>query len=194
MSHLTIICGCMFAQKTTELLRRSRKHQSIGKSVLWVNYVGDQRYGKNQIVSHDQDKQLAHMVERLEEVDDDVRSMKYDVVAIDEGQFFSDLYPMVTRWADELPLHILVAGLDGNSERQPFGDLLKLIPHAEEVKRLNAFCSVCADGTIAVYSQKFVSDKKEEEQEEKEIGGVEKYRPVCRKHYLKKVIESPNGL
>ena len=179
MSYLTIICGCMFAQKTTELLRISRKYKSIGKKVLWVNYVGDQRYGKNQIISHDQDKQTALCVEQLSEIDELVRSMEYDVIAIDEGQFFTDLYDIVTRWADDLSLTILVAGLDGDSERQPFGDLLRLIPHAEEVKRMTALCTLCGDGTVAIYSQAYDKEK------EKDIGGSEKYQAVCRKHFKK---------
>jgi thymidine kinase len=172
----------MFAQKTTELLRRVRRYQSIGYNVLVVNYVGDTRYGRDCIASHDKEVKLATCVERLEEVDGLVRSGEYQVVAIDEGQFFGDLFGYVTAWADELPVHIVVAGLDGSSERTPLGDMLRLIPHAEEVERLTAFCAECRDGTAGVYSKYVGAAVKDASGVA--IGGAEVYRPVCRAHYL----------
>jgi thymidine kinase len=179
MGHLSLLIGCMFAQKTTELLRRVRRYQSIGYKVLVINYIGDTRYGKECIASHDKEVEKAICVSTLAEVDSMAHSQEFQVIVIDEGQFFPDLYQYVTTWADTLPVHIVIAGLDGTSERKPFGDMLLLIPHAEEVERLTAFCSVCCNGTIATYSQYKGAAK-----EEVVIGGTEIYRPVCRKHYL----------
>jgi thymidine kinase len=183
MGHICLLLGCMFAQKTTELLRRVRRYKSIGYKVLVVNYVGDTRYGRDCVASHDKEVEKAMCVGSLQDVEDLVRSGAYNVVAIDEGQFFGDLFERVTTWADELPIHIVIAGLDGTSERAPFGDMLRLVPHAEEVERLNAFCSECRDGTIAVYSKYVGAARKDEHGVA--IGGAEAYRPVCRKHYLR---------
>ena len=180
MGRLSVLIGCMFAQKTTELLRRVRRYQSIGYNVLVINYIGDTRYGKECIASHDKEVEKAICVSTLAEVDGMARSQEFQVIVIDEGQFFPDLFEYVTMWADTLPVHIVIAGLDGTSERKPFGDMLRLIPHAEEVKRLTAFCSVCGDGTVANYSQYKGAIVKDEVV----IGGTEIYRPVCRKHYL----------
>ena len=171
----------MFAQKTTELLRRVRRYKSIGYRVLLVNFIADTRYGSNCIASHDKDIEKAVCVTLLKEVADLVQSGEYDVVAIDEGQFFLDLFYQVTMWADTLPIHIVVAGLDGTSDRTPFGDMLRLIPHAEEVERLSAFCSVCRDGTVANYSKCMV---KKDSTDAVAIGGAEMYRPVCRRHFV----------
>ena len=183
MGYISMILGCMFAQKTTELLRRVRRYKSIGYKVLIVNYIGDTRYGKQCIASHDKEVEQAMCVEKLEDIEDLVRSGQYNVVAIDEGQFFTDLYKHVTKWADELPVHIVISGLDGTSERTPFGDMLRLIPHAEEVERLSAFCAICRDGTVAVYSKYYGDVPKDESGVA--IGGMETYKPVCRKHFLK---------
>ena len=101
MGHLSLIIGCMFAQKTTELLRRVRRYQSIGYKVLVVNYVADTRYGTNRIASHDKEFEKAVCVERLALLEAEVRSGEYQVLAIDEGQFFSDLFEKITQWADE---------------------------------------------------------------------------------------------
>lgn len=189
MGHLTVIMGCMFAQKTTELVRMIRRYRSIGYQVLVVNSHRDTRYQeqqgqeKGQIVTHDEKKEEAVMVCRLEEMDKEVRSGCYQAVVIDEGQFFPDLFSCVTRWADEVSgLHVVVAGLDGTFQREPFGDMLRLIPHAEEVVRLSALCARCRDGTKAVYSRRI--------QHMESVGGVihvgaaESYEPVCRRHYL----------
>lgn len=184
MGHLTLLHGCMFAQKTTELLRRVRRYKSIGYKVLVINFIGDTRYGNECIASHDKEIEKACCVELLSSVDHLVRSGEYNVIAIDEGQFFADLFEYVSRWADELPVHIVVSGLDGTSERMPFGDMLRLIPHAEEVERLSAFCSECRDGTIAVFSKYFGEAPKDENGVA--IGGAEAYRPVCRRHFLAK--------
>ena len=182
MGHLTLLIGCMFAQKTTELLRRVRRYKSIGYKVLVVNFIGDKRYGEDCVASHDRDIQKAVCVDKLKEVDALVRSGEYNVIAIDEGQFFTDLYEHITEWSDKLPVHIVISGLDGDSERKPFGDMLRLIPYAEEVERLNAFCSVCKDGTAAVYSKYFGEAEKDENGVA--IGGAEAYRPVCRRHFI----------
>lgn len=182
MGRISLLLGCMFAQKTTELLRRVRRYKSIGYKVLVVNFIGDTRYGTECIASHDKEVEKAACVEKLKSVDHLVRSGQYNVIAIDEGQFFTDLHEFVTAWADELDVHIVISGLDGTSERTAFGDMLRLIPHAEEVERLSAFCAVCRDGTVATFSKYFGEQPKDENGVA--IGGAEAYRPVCRKHFL----------
>ena len=180
MGHITLIMGCMFAQKTTELLRRIRRYRSIGYSVLVVNYAHDTRYGENCIASHDIDKFPAKAVERLGELDESVLG-EHRVIVIDEGQFYPDLVACVAAWADKYDdLHIVVSGLDGDAQRRPFGQLLELSPHAEEVVRLSAYCTTCADGTVAHFSKKIAGLVGAQV----EIGAADKYIPVCRRHYL----------
>ena len=189
MGHLTLIMGCMFAQKTTELLRQIRRFQSIGYKVLVVNYEADTRYGENCIASHDVDKHPAVCVASLQQVEDKMCLSDFDVVVIDEGQFFPDLYEKVSHWADKQSLHIIVCGLDGDSERKPFGDMLRLIPHAEKVERLTAYCAECRDGTIAHFSKRFAkpataTTTATETDGQIAVGAGDMYRPVCRRHYL----------
>ena len=179
MGRLTLLMGCMFAQKTTELLRRIRCYKAIGHKVLVINYIGDVRYGANKIASHDVDTCDAICVKWLQDVAHQVESGDYQVVVIDEGQFYGDLHSYVVKWVDTFPVHIVVAGLDGDSNRNPFGDMLRLVPHAEELERLWAFCSVCKDGTKAHFSKRLVPSA-----EQVAIGGADSYIPVCRKHYL----------
>lgn len=183
VGHLTVLMGCMFAQKTTELIRRIRRYQSIGYSVLVVNHSTDTRYGTACVASHDRAQERAVAVSALTEVDAAVTSGDYQVVVVDEGQFFDDLFACVTRWVDQYPVHVVVAGLDGTAAREPFGDILRLVPHAEEVERLTAFCAVCRDGTAAMFSQ-FLGAPVASSASPVAVGAAEMYRPVCRRHYL----------
>jgi len=182
MGYLSLIIGCMFSQKTTELLRRVKRYKSINYKVLVVNFIGDTRYGNECIASHDKEIEKAICIDKLKSIDNIVRSGDYNVIAIDEGQFFTDLHEYITKWADELDVHIVISGLDGTSERTQFGDILSLIPHAEEVERLSAFCSICCNGTIATFSKYFGDIPKDENGIA--IGAAESYKPVCRKHFL----------
>lgn len=181
--HLTILMGCMFAQKTTELLRRIRRFKSIGYKVLVVNYKADQRYGQNCVASHDGEFNDALSITYMSEIDTIINEEKYDVLIIDESQFFPDLFEYVTKWVDTLNIHIVVAGLDGDSERRPFGHILRLIPHAEEVERLTAFCSLCRNGTLAQFT-KYLKDSSNKKENEVNVGASELYIPVCRRHFL----------
>ncbi len=178
MGYLTVIAGCMFAQKTTELLKRIRRYESIGYKVLVVNYKHDTRYGTNVISSHDIDQHPALGIGHLSEISKHANIEDYQVLVIDEAQFFGDLYEKVTMWADTLPLHIVVCGLDGDATRKPFGDILRLVPHAEEFVRLNAYCADCRDGTLAHFSKRVVASS-----EQVLIGAADSYKPVCRKHF-----------
>lgn len=181
MGHLTVILGCMFAQKTTELLRMIRRYRSVGWRVLVVNHSADTRYGTACVSSHDSEQEPAITVARLEEVDRLVRSQLYQAVVVDEGQFFPDLFESVTGWADECAVNVVVAGLDGTFQREPFGDMLRLVPHAEEVMRLSALCVRCRDGTKAIYSRRILEDTGSETIH---VGAAESYEPVCRRHFL----------
>ncbi len=189
MGHLTVVIGCMFAQKSTELVRRIRRYRSIGYQVLVVNSYRDTRYQNRDgedggsgggIVTHDEKREEGVMARNLSEVEEQIRTGRFQAVVVDEGQFFSDLFDCVTRWADEIEgLDIVVAGLDGTFQREPFGDMLRLIPHAEEVVRLSALCARCRDGTKAVYSRR----RGVAGQDVMVVGAGEYYEPVCRRHY-----------
>ncbi len=177
MGHLTVILGCMFAQKTTELLRHIRRSRSIGFNVLVINYKHDVRYGTDVIASHDRDTVPARAIESLAEIGD---ISGYDVIVIDEGQFYPDLVAKVTEWVDiNDKLQVIVSGLDGDAQRRPFGQILELIPHAESVIRLSSYCAVCRDGTSAHFSKKIAGSS-----DTVEIGSGDKYIPVCRRHWL----------
>lgn len=71
-------------------------------------------------------------------------AQNYDVVGIDEGQFFSDIVDFCEVLANMNKI-VVVAALDGTFERKPFGNIINLIPLAEKVSKLNAVCVYCTN-------------------------------------------------
>ena len=66
----------------------------------------------------------------------------YDVIGVDEGQFFPDLVDFC-EYAAEQGKIVLVAALDGTYQRQGFPAILNIIPLAEHVVKLTAVCMLC---------------------------------------------------
>jgi thymidine kinase len=102
-----------------------------------------------------------------------------DVIIIEELQFFTDAYETIIHWCDNYSKIIVAAGLSGDFLRNPFGDILKLIPHAEELTKLNALCKKCNNGTLAHFSKRIVQNNKTTL-----VGSNDIYEAVCRKHFL----------
>lgn len=111
---------------------------------------------------------------KLEEVNDKVDDV--EVVAIDEGQFFPDLVESCQRWADQGKI-VVVAALDATFERKPFGSICQLVAMAESVKKLTAVCLHCSGEAVFTH-------KHSESKEINDIGGLDKYFPVCRACFL----------
>ena len=149
-----MIIGPMFAGKTDELIRRASRFQSIGKKVLAVNHKLDDRYGTSKISSHDQriwDQSIS--LDRLTGLEKTEQYKESDVIMIEEVQFFRDAFDFVTNAVDNDGKHLIVAGLSGDFKREPFGDVLRLIPHCDNLIKLSAYCCECADGTPAHFSK-----------------------------------------
>ena len=177
---LEIIIGPMFAGKSTSLIKRIRRFKTIGKNIIIINHIWNQRYNSNQLTTHDCDKiDNCILLEHLTKFDETEDFSKTDIIVIEELQFFKDAYENIIKWCD-LGKHVIAAGLDGDYKREPFGDVLRLIPHAEKVTKIHALCKRCQDGTIASFTKRLFT----EEDSNIRVGSNEYYEAVCRKHYL----------
>ena len=177
---VNIIIGCMFSGKSTETIRLIRRYKTLGnKNILVINHALDNRYGESVISSHDKVQLKCLSLENLSEIKEKDEYINSDVIFIEEGQFFKDLYTFVTNAADNDKKTVYVTGLDGDYKREMFGDICKLIPHAENITKLKALCAICKDGTLANFTKRIVNDTKQEL-----IGTDNMYIPTCRFHYL----------
>ncbi|MFP5287781.1 MAG: thymidine kinase, partial [Thermoanaerobaculia bacterium] len=92
---------------------------------------------------------------------------------IDEAQFFDlELVELVSELADR-GLRVIVAGLDLDYLRRPFGPMPQLLALAEYVDKMHAVCIRC--GAPAHYSQRIAGSG-----EQLLIGDTEKYEARCR--------------
>ena len=101
-------------------------------------------------------------------------------IIIEEAQFFKDLFLFVIDQVELRGKNVIVVGLDGDSDRENFGEIHKLIPLCDDIVKLKAYCSICKDGTLGIFSKR-LSQKKDKIL----IGSSRDYIAVCRECYLK---------
>lgn len=192
---LELILGCMFSGKSTELIRRIRMRKVLQQNILVVTHACDTRYGNDTgtgnssgyVISHDAMSEKGIPLEHLSHLFDSERALltpDIEVVCIEEGQFFSDLWRTVVRLI-ETPYHkhVIVSALDGDYQRKPFRQVVDLIPMAEQVVKLQALCMYCKDGTPACFSMRLPNAIPKDPSSVVYIGGKEAYASVCRHHY-----------
>lgn len=181
--YLEIICGPMFSGKTSKLLEIFNQYTYCEVPVIVINYMGDTRYSCTHLATHDRREIPCVFTELLHnlEIDAVTRTLveHSQVILINEGQFFEDIFDWTKKQVEQRAKTVYIAGLDGDFRRDTFGDLLKLIPLADKVTKLQSICSQCRDGTPALFSH-----RKTSEQAQKMIGSDE-YIPVCRHCYLR---------
>ena len=147
MGYLHLILGPMFAEKSTTLLRQYRRHELTKKNCLLVKYDGDQRYTKeNFIATHDQvkSKKEAYPCHHLSELTHKhkVNLSEYDVICIDEIQFFPDKFEFCQKWRSRGKI-VIGCGLYADFQRKPFPDLASLIAICDKAEFLKAICIDC---------------------------------------------------
>ncbi len=186
---LDLVVGPMWAGKSSYILSKIRRYKAIGWDVYVITNALDHRYGHYVISNHDSDQFPAVAVRNLLPLrsEDKYRSAK--LIILEEAQFFQDLVSFVLKAVEEDGKHVICVGLDGDSERRPFGDILKLVPYCDSLEKITSLCSECGDGTPALFSYRCVSTN-----EQIAVGSDDLYKPLCRKHYLeKKNAEARNG-
>jgi thymidine kinase len=180
---LEIIMGPMFAGKSSAILSRVRRARTLEWNCFLVTNAIDTRYDMSgaSIMTHDKDGVSAIGVKSLEGVKEMKDYKDSKLVIIEEGQFFPDLFDFVINAVDKEKKDVVVVGLDGDSDRKPFGKVLDLIPYCDKVTKLTSLCKRCGDGTPAIFSACVKGDK---HGQQVCVGGADMYEPMCRKHYL----------
>lgn len=172
---IEVICGPMFSGKSEELIKRIRRAQIARRRVQIFKHGIDARYDATDIVSHSQQKlpgvAVTVVADILEMVD-----ARTELVAIDEGQFFSkDLVDVANRLAN-LGKRVVVAGLDLDYKGLPFGPMPELMCAAEYVTKQLAICMVCGDP--ANFTQRLTAAT-----DQILVGASETYEARCRQHF-----------
>jgi thymidine kinase len=178
--HLTVVCGPMFASKTTELLKRilwARNGQH--KAVLVVKPAFDDRFSTTKIVSHDGLSVDAHAITQWDEVKalaDDA-----DMVCLDEVQFFTaphftgEIVEIICGLLDA-GKEVVITGLDMDWQGKAFNTTAQLAAMADILLKPQANCTVCGRPAGKTH-------KKEPNAETVELGATDLYEARCNEHW-----------
>ncbi|MFD1929383.1 thymidine kinase [Sporosarcina siberiensis] len=183
---IEIVCGSMFSGKSEELIRRVRRAQFAKQRIIVFKPEIDDRFSEEAVVSHNGTTVIANPVASslhiIESVTED-----YDVVAIDEAQFFDDGIVEVVMDLADRGFRVIIAGLDQDFRGKPFGPMPELMAVAEQVTKLQAVCMVC--GAAASRTQRLINGVPAGEEDPVIlVGASEAYEARCRKHH-----EIPKG-
>lgn len=178
---IEVITGPMFSGKTTELLRRLERYILAGKTY---------RVYKPKIDIRKQNTSIQTIRNKIEVFPAYVSKTNFivsdaEVIVLDEAQFFPENIVKACQEIRSYGKVVLIAGLDMDYKRQPFGYMGQLMSIADSVTKLTAICSC---GKDAIYTKKIISSDNLIE-----IGDKDKYIPCCadcyKEEFLKEIAE-----
>ena len=176
--RLEVICGSMFSGKTEELIKRIKKVELDKQKFIVFKPKTDSRSPKDKIISHGKIEIGAKMVENTKEIYS--CSKNYDVIGIDEAQFFDqDLVLVCNKLAND-GCRVIVSGLDMDYKGSPFGPMPNLMACAEEVTKVHAVC--VETGELANYSY-----RKNAANDLILVGEQKEYEPLSRSAFIKRM-------
>lgn len=171
--YLKLYLGPMFAGKTSAIVQNYRRYTRAMKRVLVINHTYDTRYSTTHLSTHDGIEIPCLFIDSLSDMTQTIKN-DYDVILINEGQFFPDIFNTVLEWTEKLAKMVFVCGLDGDSNREPFGDILRLIPYADTYEKLTSVCECCGSNAPFTYRNPNKSNGK------KIQIGTNEFTPLCR--------------
>ena len=132
---IEVICGSMFSGKSEELIRRIRRSQFAKQKIAVFKPEIDDRYSEEAVVSHNGTTVIATPVAGSSEIEQFIKD-DYDVIAIDEAQFFDEGIVDVVMELAVRGFRVIVAGLDQDFRGEPFGPMPQLMAVAENVSKI----------------------------------------------------------
>jgi thymidine kinase len=178
LGQITVVCGSMFAGKSEELIRLVRRAGYAKKRIQVFKHAIDVRYDAVSVVSHPGARFDAVPVRNVADLKSRL-DPKAEVVAIEEAQFFDQQLVKLAQDLADAGKEVLLAGLDQDFRRQPFGPMPTLLAIADEVVKLRAICVRC--GREASHTQRIVDGRPAALDDPVVlIGATESYEARCR--------------
>ncbi len=173
---IEVICGSMFSGKTEELIRRVKRAKLAKQKIKIFKPKKDLRYDKKKVTSHDKNSIKSKPVSEPSKILK--LSENFEVIGIDEAQFFDDSIVGVCNELANSGKRVIVAGLDMDYKGNPFGPMPNLMAIAEYVTKVHAVCS--KSGKMASYTNRIVANE-----ELILLGDTKKYQALSRKEFIK---------
>jgi thymidine kinase len=148
---IEVITGGMFSGKSEELIRRIRRAEIARQRTQIFKPTIDTRFDEKRIISRDNRELDAIAVSTAADLRGKV-VLGVKVIGVDEVQFFDDHIVEVCMEMADAGVRVIVAGLDQDYLRRPFGPMPHLLAVAEYVSKMHAVCVRC--GSPAHYTQR----------------------------------------
>ena len=166
----------MFSGKTEELIRRLNRAKYAKQKIKVFKPIIDSRFKKDFVFSHDKNQIESKSVSKSSDIK--IKAKGYDVIGIDEAQFFDNGIVKICNDLANEGIRVIVAGLDMDYKGNPFGPMPNLMAIAEYVTKLHAICA--KSGNLANHSHRISNDKSLVH-----LGQKESYMPLSRVEFRK---------
>ena len=172
---IEVICGSMFSGKTEELIRRLKRAKIANQKIQIFKPSLDSR-NNDYIESHDKNRIKSLTVKASYDVYDIGKD--FDVIGIDEAQFFDESIVDVVNKLANSGKRVIVAGLDMDYRGKPFGPMPNLLAIAEYVTKVHAVCT--KSGKMASYTHRIVKNE-----DLVLLGDTRRYEALSRREFIK---------
>jgi thymidine kinase len=163
---------------TTELRRFIQRYSIAKMKCCCIRLIRDTRYHTDKIITHNNEIideiPIISVKEYLEEAEKLIDLNSFDVICIDEGQFYPDTVEFCNKWVKTKD--IIVTCLSSDFRRKPFKVVANLEATAELITCLTAICEFCTN-------EAYFTLRRTENPNIELIGGKEIYSSVCRACY-----------
>ena len=189
MAKLYFNYSSMNAGKSTALLQANHNYLERGMKTKMFTFSGDNRYEENKIVSRlkisADANPFSETTDLFQNLIEDKEQKKIKCVLIDEAQFLKkEQVAQLGRIVDELDIAVLAFGIRTDFQGELFEGSKYLLAWADNLKEIKTVCWCGRKATMVVRLDS--EGKILSEGQQLEIGGNEKYVPLCRAHFNKK--------
>ena len=189
MAKLYFNYSSMNAGKSTALLQANHNYLERGMKTKMFTFSGDTRCEENKIVSRigisADANSFSEATDLFQNLIEDKELKKIKCVLIDEAQFLKkNQVAQLGKIVDELDIAVLAFGIRTDFQGELFEGSKYLLAWADNLKEIKTVCWCGRKATMVVRLDSKGNILSEGEQ--LEIGGNEKYIPLCRAHFNKK--------
>lgn len=189
MAKLYFNYSSMNAGKSTALLQANHNYLERGMKTKMFTFSGDNRYEENKIVSRigisADANSFSEATDLFQNLIEDKELKKIKCVLIDEAQFLKkNQVEQLGKIVDELDIAVLAFGIRTDFQGELFEGSKYLLAWADNLKEIKTVCWCSRKATMVVRLD--CKGNILSEGQQLEIGGNEKYVPLCRAHFNKK--------
>ena len=185
MAKLYFYYSTMNAGKSTALLQSSYNYNELGMRTLFYTAAIDDRGGgkvHSRIGLSSDARRHGPDVDLFREIADEHWREALSCVLLDEAQFLSTAQAtQLTDVADVLGVPVLAYGIRTDFQGNLFEGSARLLAWADNLIELKTICHCGRKATMVVRTR--ADGQVEVDGAQIEIGGNERYLPLCRRHF-----------